>query len=354
MSKIKKEFENIDTGLKSVEQIRKQVSTIKNPVTVEEVKSALEDVDAYTLNKPTTRNFPRRHVNVRGIDDQFQADLVDMQRYMGENDKYKYILTVIDVFSKYAWAVPLTSKMGKAVATALEKIFSERKPRKLQTDDGKEFFNTDVRKILAKHDIKLFSTNSEYKAAIVERFNRTLREKIAKYNDTAHHFRYLDILPKLVDNYNNTFHTSIQMSPEEVNEKNEGLIFHNMYDNALKYITQTPPKIKFQAGDFVRISKANHIFRKGTEGNWTIEVFEIDSVEPTEPITYKIKDLMGEEVDGGFYEKELQKVKKPQTFAIEKIIKRRTKNGVKEAYVKYLGYPDKFNEWNPENNFKKT
>ena len=143
-TKIRKAYENPATGLKSLAEIQKQVSTPKHKVSIDDVKNALSGTDSYTLNKPATRSFDRRKVLVSGIDKQFQADLVDMQRLTKDNDNIKYLLTVIDVFSKFAWAVPLKNKQGVTVASALDIIFKDRRPKKLQTDDGKEFFNNDV------------------------------------------------------------------------------------------------------------------------------------------------------------------------------------------------------------------
>ena len=128
------------------------------------------------LHAPARKNFPRRVV-VRGYDDLWQADVVEMRPYSRQNAGHNYILTVIDVLSKYAWAIPLRSKSGKEVATALRKIFREdaRCPRNLQTDKGKEFYNADVREILDARKVNHYSTYSVMKASVVERFNRTLK-----------------------------------------------------------------------------------------------------------------------------------------------------------------------------------
>ena len=129
------------------------------------------------LHAPARRNFPRRRVIVRGYDDLWQADVVEMRPYSGFNRGHHYILTVIDVLSKYAWAVPLKSKGGSETANAIAEIVrkSRRCPKNLQTDMGKEFYNADVQKILKKHDDNHYSTYSTLKASVVERFNRTLK-----------------------------------------------------------------------------------------------------------------------------------------------------------------------------------
>lgn len=342
--KIKKAYQNPETGLKSYAEIRKQVTTPSHPVSIDDVKKALSGVDSYTLNKPATRNFARRQVIVAGIDAQFQADLVDMQRFTKDNDNIKYLLTVIDVFSKYAWAIPLKNKSGALVAEALDNIFKHRTPQRLQTDDGKEFFNVEVKNILSKYDIQLFSTNSELKAQIVERFNRTLKDKMFRYFDVSKTFRYIEVLDQLIKNYNNSYHRSIKRTPAQVNKSNESEVYNILYGSTSNpIISHATPK--FAMNDFVRISKAEHIFRKGTEGNWTIQIYMIRSVTLSNPITYTLVDLRGEDIQGRFYEQELQKVQKPTHLPIEKILDRRTVKGEQQVLVKYLGYDAKFNEW---------
>ena len=131
------------------------------------------------------------------------------------------------------------------------------------------------------------------------------------------------------------------MTPVEASKKkNESKVWSNLYGDLI-YLK--PGKSKFAVGDKVRISKyKRQVFDKGYTPNWTEELFIVDKINPTKPITYSIVDLMGEEIKGTFYEQELQKAKQ-QTFRIEKIIKRDNKK--KMALVKWSGYPDKFNSW---------
>ena len=152
---------------------------------------------------------------------------------------------------------------------------------------------------------------------------------------------YWDKIVKIVDNYNNTWHSSIQMSPVEASKKkNESKVWNNLYSD---FIYTKPGKPSLSVGDHVRISKYKRkIFDKGYTPNWTEELFAVDKVHPTKPITYSIVDLMSDPIKGSFYEKELQKAKQ-QTFRIEKVIKKDNKK--KMALVKWKGYPDKFNSW---------
>jgi len=134
------------------------------------------------LHAPARKNFPRRHVIVRGYDDLWQADIVEMRPYSRFNRGYHYILTVIDALSKHAWAVPLKSKGGSETADAIAEIIrdSKRCPKNKQTDMGKEFYNADVPRLVRKHNINHYSTYSILKASIIERFNRTLKNDMWK------------------------------------------------------------------------------------------------------------------------------------------------------------------------------
>ena len=288
---------------------------------------------AEELHKPVRRKFEKRRVLVNGIDKIWSADLVDMQAFSKFNRGIKYLLTVIDVFSKYGYLIPLKDKRGKSVAWALKTIFKERKPEKMWVDKGKEFYNKDVKEI-----IELYSTENEEKSSVVERWIRTMKEKMWKYFTTNSTNVYINVLPDLVGDYNNTRHSSIKMTPVEASKKkNELEVWRNLYPNHLDIININP---KFSIGDKVRISKKKKTFEKGYTTRWTEEVFTIVEVKHTSPVTYKIADLNGEEIQGSFYEPELQKTSQ-QLFRIEKVIKR----GKKKSLVKWKGYSDDFNSW---------
>ena len=143
-----------------------------------DVQDWLSQQVVYTLHKPARRRYKRSRVIVSGINAQFQADLADVQNLSRYNKGYKYLLTCIDVFSKYAWTVPLKTKTGQELVKAFQTILSSgRKPNKLQTDQGKEFVNEDFQKFLRDKNIHFFTTNSGLKASVVERYNRTLKNK---------------------------------------------------------------------------------------------------------------------------------------------------------------------------------
>ena len=152
--------------------------------TKKEVREWLQSQDTYTLHKPTRRRFPRRRIVVFGIDHQWQADLVDLAKLSSCNKGFKYLLTCIDVLSRYAWVVPLKDKMGKTLKDEFQVVFkSGRRPMRLQIDKGTEFTNQVFQKFLKEHNVHFFTTyNEETKASIVERFNRTLKTQVEVFH----------------------------------------------------------------------------------------------------------------------------------------------------------------------------
>jgi transposase InsO family protein len=322
----------------------------KSGLKQKKVKEFLDTVDTYTLHKPIRKKFQTRRVYVKGIDKQWQADLVEMREFSNENDGYNYLLTVIDCFSKYAWAIPIKNKTAEEIIKSFDNIFKERKPSKLQTDKGKEFINKKVQNFLKTNDVVWFSTNSEFKASIVERFNRTLKTKMWKYFTQVGNRKWINVLDDLVYNYNNTYHTSIKMTPIKGSKKeNESVVYKNLYEESEMFKKSN----KFKVGDKVRISKYKGTFDKGYLPNWTTELFTVSKVLNTKPVTYKIKDDNEEEIEGIFYEPEIVKFdKQDQEYEVEKILKTRTRNGKKEYKILWRGYPLSMASWIPAENLK--
>jgi hypothetical protein len=310
------------------------------------VKEWLSHQDTYTLHKPVRYHFNRRRIIVGGIDHQFQADLIDVKNLKKYNDGYCYLLTCIDVLSKYAWVICLKTKTGEALVEAFTQIFAEgRRPLRLQTDKGTEFVNKKFQKFLKEQGVHFFVTeNEDIKASIVERFNRTLKEKMWRYFTQKNTLRYVDVLPALVRNYNHSFHRSIKKAPVDVNPLNQEEVWQTLYseNNNNKDSSHT----LYQEGDRVRISKARQIFKKGYLPSWTEELFTISRLKDTKPVTYVLKDDHGEELKGAFYKEEIQKVGDKQVYRIEKILaERQGVRGQKEYLVKWFGYNPSFNSW---------
>ena len=217
-----------------------------------------------------------------------------MQQLKSYNHGFRYILNVIDVFSKFVWSVPIKDKTGKTITNTFQSIVktSKRKPNKLWVDNASEFYNNVFKKWLVENEIKMYSTFNEGKAVVIERFNRTLKNKMYKYFTANNTYKYVDVLPDLINEYNNHKHSTIKMTPTEASMKyNEKVIQNDVYSIHDKTIY----KSKFKVGDRVRISKYKRtLFDKGYTPNWSEEVFVIVGIQHTNPTTYIIKDYNNE------------------------------------------------------------
>jgi len=303
----------------------------------------LKGEKSYTLHKQSKTKFRRRRTIARGINELWQADLVDMSLLSNENNAHRYLLTCIDVFSKYARVEPLKNKSGSTLTAAFTKMIENQQCKLLQTDKGTEFLNTPFQKLLKDRNIRHYtSENDDIKAAVVERFNRTLKGAMWRYLTHTSSGRYLDVLQQLVSSYNSTHHRSIKMAPSEVNAQNESAVRRTLYPSSKLHI-----KWRYNIGQSVRIKQTKRVFKKGYEPSWTEEVFTIASLYPSDPPTYILKDLAGEAIKGKFYEQEIQPItqKADDTYIVERVIKTRHRVRRTEYFVKWRNYPDKFNSW---------
>lgn len=306
------------------------------------VKQFLESEDSYTLHKPIIRRFKRRATTVAGPNIQVQADLIDVSNIKQFNNGYTFILTVIDVFSRLAFVVPLKNKAATTMTRAFESILKKHPTKYLQTDKGMEFRNKQFQTMLKKHKVHFFTTqNEDIKAAVIERFNKTLKNKLYRYFTHNNTFKFTNVLKQMIESYNQSYHGTIRMTPREVNRSNIGQVWHHIHRP--RVIT----KPKFKVGDTVRISKVKKTFDKGYLPNWTREIFTIHTVKKTNPPVYTIKDYAGDVIEGNFYEKELQKVNKPKDdfYKIDTVLKKRKRKGKTEYLVRWAGYPDSMNTW---------
>jgi transposase InsO family protein len=262
------------------------------------------------LHKPYKKPRVYLRVKVNDKDHIWTADLVTMPTdNQGRSGTFKYILTVMDCYTRFAWAVPLQNKTGLTTKTALENIMksSSRTPQKLWVDRGKEFYNSNVKQLLEVKNIDMYSTGNEGKAVMIERLNRTIEEKLWKRFTVQGHQKWIKILPEVVEKYNNTVHSSIKTTPLEASKNPESIRLINYENININELTQRKKKPRFQMGDRVRIFKYKDLFEKGYTASWTNEVFKISEVIQSSPITYRIKDLNEEDIEGRFYENELQK-----------------------------------------------
>jgi hypothetical protein len=269
----------------------------------------LQKQDTYTLHKPVRKKFKRNRYFVTNIDEIWQADLIDVRSISKYNDGFNYILIIIDIFSRYGWAVQIKNKTPLSVKNAFSYVFktSKRKPLKLNTDKGLEFTSLTMRNFLRDNKIHFYtSQNPDVKACLAERLIRTLKSSLYKYFTFKNTKRYINVLQDIVQSYNSTVHSSINKAPKDVNENNILEVWRYLYKDLVH--KKNSKTSLFKKGDKVRISKYRGQFSKGYFPNWSDEIFIIDKVIKREPLVYRLKDLSKEIIIGTFYSEEIQKV----------------------------------------------
>ena len=305
------------------------------------VYNYLKSDDTFTLHKPTTKPKKFRRVWTKGISYLYQIDLIDMSKYARENRGYKWLINVIDTFSKKMWCYKLKNKKGKTTTDALRPLLTANRPQKIETDSGTEFLNSHFKALLNRLKIKIYHIYSDRKCSIVERANRTLKGRMFRAFSSRGNHTWYDIIDDLVAGYNDSYHRSIKMKPNEVSAANESQVRDNLFPPET---VAKPAKLK--VGDSVRITRKKSTWQKGYEMGWSYEIFYISEIKQTNPKTYSIKDYNSEVIKGSFYEAELQLVdKSSDIYPIEKIIRQRRVRGKTQYLVKYIGYPDIYNSW---------
>src|SRR5215470_12474007 len=318
--------------------------------------------ESYTIHKPiSSRKFKRNKTHGHEPNLQWQADLADVGRLAKENKGAKFWLTVLDVFTRFAHVRTLKNKTGEEVAAAFGDIFKhlspEQIPKRIQTDQGKEFLNKHVQRVFKKYGIRHFFTHSpDIKAALVERFNRTFKTRLYRHLTSIGGKSYLPVLQKLVDSYNKTVHSALDgLTPEEASHpKNfEQQWEHQNHDllesrGKIKPIEHSHLDTKFKVGDMVRISRSKTSFNKGYLPNWSEEVFTVAKIIYRRPVVYQLVDLEEKEIGGVFYNPELQLVKGYDKDLLKvNVLRRKTdkKTGEKQALIHYRGYPETSTKW---------
>ena len=240
-------------------------------------------------SKPPKRNYITNKTDVYHIDEIWSLDILDLKDYGPENNRgRRYVLVVIDNFSKFGWTVPLKNKNAQTIKDSFENILisSKRKPNLCETDRGKEFYNNIFQDFLNKNNIKPYSRNSSYGAVFAERFNRTIRDLLKRPVFEKGDGNWIDVLPTITKQYNNRIHSSTKLSPKDASlKKNEGYVYKNLLDKRKKV---TP---KFQLNDLVRTADLKKTFSKGDTTNWSYKIYKITEIIKDTIPSYRIDNL---------------------------------------------------------------
>ena len=240
-------------------------------------------------SKPPKKNYNTNKTDVYYIDDIWSLDVLDLKDYGTENNRgYRYVLVVIDNFSKFGWTVPIKNKNAQTIKDSFENILinSKRKPNLIESDRGKDFYNNIFQDFLNRNNIKLYSRNSSYGAVFAERFNRTIRDLLKKSVFEQGDAKWIDVLPKITKQYNNRIHSSTKLTPIQASlKKNEGFVYKNLLDKRKKI---TP---KFQINDLVRTAGLKKTFSKSDTTNWSYKLYKITEIINDTIPSYHIDNL---------------------------------------------------------------
>lgn len=296
--------------------------------------------------------------------DNWHMDLMDVKNISKYNDGYTFVLVVCDVLSKMIYTYPLKTKHGASVAQGLAAIIKQADdaPWSTYSDNGTEFKNATVKKLLAEHNVEMrFSRNPDTKAAIAEQAIGLIRARLQRYFTENNTFRFVEALPLIVDGLNRRYVDKMKMRPVDVTVDNQDEVYRNVYGSAniwrknrrcrksddektrLSTLRRRIPQ--FKVGDKVRISREKRTFEKGYEPNFSTEIFTIAGVTRRTPrAVYKLKDYAGELLEGRWYGTELVRTAEDKTKSYHVDVLKRRGN---EVFVKWHGYPASYNQWIP-------
>ena len=240
-------------------------------------------------SKPPKKNYATNKTDVYHIEEVWSLDILDLKDYGPENNRgYRYVLVVIDDFSKFGWTQTLKNKNAQTIKDSFENILinSKRKPNLIETDRGKEFYNNIFQDFLNKNNIKLYSRNSSYGAVFTERFNRTIRDLLKRPVFEKGKSNWIDVLPTITKQYNNRIHSSTKLTPIQASlKKNEGFVYKNLLDKRKKV---TP---KFQINDLVRTADLKKMFSKSDMTNWSYLLYKITEIINDTIPSYRLDNL---------------------------------------------------------------
>jgi len=317
-----------------------------------------DNMDEYAkqIHAPVRRVKEHRQVVVNGPNDIWTSDAINLTLYekdkafAGTNDGYMYASVWMDCFTRYAYAVPQKRLTAEATWTAFEEAMAQAraKPRLLWVDQGSDYTSKYFKAKAKAAGITVYHVfTGESKAAMAERLNRTIIERLFRMMTARQSRRWIDILPDVMRWYNDQHvHAALGMTPAaaaKLSPAGQQELWLRQYG----HVSESAPAT-IAVGSWVRISRARAAFdKRARDGNWSTEPFEVVRIRNSSPPLYFLRDLLGEDIAGGFYSGELQYVgdERPTTFLVESVLKRRTVRGQKQVLVRWLGLPPKFDSW---------
>ena len=379
-------------GFSSAEKLRNAAIALGHDYSLNDVRKWLAGEEVYTVSRrSTSKHTADRGIQSAGLDSKWESDLAVLLQFSADNDGYSYIMFAIDVFSRHLWARALRTKRAEEVAKALESVFlsGNRPEHVLLSDKGSEYTGAPTQRLLKRYKINhVIALDNQFHCAHVERVCKTIKDRLYKFFLHTNSHRWIDVLDKIVDAYNNTVHSSIGFAPAQVTVDNQPLVRFRQYrikhplskskcppdknslngddnenpppsgfvvksepskplttdgqavsaasadttsqqkTNTRKTYTKRVIKPKFKVGDQVRVAKVKGVFFRSYDIKFTSEIFTVVKVmmRESQPV-YKLNDLANEPLAGFFYQHELTLVipDPNQEYKIDEILKVRPK-----------------------------
>ena len=319
-------------------------------VTQKRAKEALEHIDTYVLHREFKRPKIFNPYYIYKRRDLVQADLIDISSIKNQNDNVRYLLLIIDVFSRKVWMYPLVNKTKEAMVSKLTHWLAhlDRKPVAFSTDGGTEFWNRPVSTLLRSNNVDQQLAIGTSKASYAERANKTLQILIYKYLTDQETLRYVDVLDQLVSTYNKRGHRSLaQLSPNEADLARNQRRIRDIHMQRYAKVKRKKPT--FKLGDMVRIkteSKQIVSSRRAYAEQYHGEYYLIERINRRLPIPlYYLRGMDdGVRIDGGFYANELSKVR-GDVFKIERVLQRRGAGRRLQLKVRWKYFGPRWDQW---------
>jgi hypothetical protein len=314
-----------------------------------EVKDWLKTQEGYVRHRAPPRIFPRQKILMSSLDEMWDSDLMDLQKYGRKNNGYRYLAVFIDIFSRYIWVEPMKTKQSDEMLRVIHKVFKQgRKPLYLRTDQGTEYMGKYVQQYLRKKKVHHYTALNPLHANYAERLIRTLKGKLYRFFTANQTFRYIDHLQDIVDSYLNSVHGTTKMRPVDITDKNEQEVYEKLYLPQQILEEEKPVTYAFEIGDKVHMAMDRTVFHKAYKETYFNEIFQVIRRTRTHPPRYKLSDLLKVELNGSFYTQQLTKVPYDYTndlHRIEKVVRYRTGTNGKEALIRWKGYSRKYDTW---------
>ncbi|KAL3099727.1 hypothetical protein niasHT_027677 [Heterodera trifolii] len=361
---------NSSVSFTSVEPLLRDAKKVNNQMRRKDVVDYLATQRTYTIHRQAKRRYKQLPTLASGLHTEWQADLSVFDKLSRENHSYKYLLVCIDTLSRQLFVEPVKSKKSADMIAAFERLFKRSKyiPWTLLTDQGLEFKAKEVQEYFKSKNVKNFFmyTSPRIHAGMAERANRTIKERLYRYFTERGTQKWVDVIQQIVHGINHSYNSSIKMRPVDVNFENAEKLRKKLKQNAIGGTAavakrKQPPPPRFQVGDRVRIEKYKHVFQKGYTGRFTNEVFTVAEVHTDRlPVTYRIRDDDDSLIKGRFYANDLCRVLENKNdddadddalYDIEKVVRKRKKQGIEYVLVKWKGYSQRYNR-NRTNSFR--